>query len=279
MRISHPSWSKGQALRICQDCYENKPRCKSCQMPIAAPSPHGLCKTCATSLKICLSCGQAIKGQYLQIDGVEPYCLACYKNRPKCDVCSSPLTDQHWQLSDGRLSCFYCHTAAVYTPAEARAIYEDIQRLAAINLGMSLNVPTGLALVDRNQLAEIIRKQGDGTAALDPQHTLGVFARRGMRRAIYVQTGLPRKLLQQIGAHEFAHAWQGENCPLLREPVLHEGFAEWVAYQVIGVYGYTHQQERMLARQDIYGQGLRWALNIQERTGIAGLLEACRRMH
>jgi hypothetical protein len=150
-------------------------------------------------------------------------------------------------------------------------------------LGLQLNVPTGLALVDRNQLGEIIRRQqasmrssATKTVELDPQQTLGLYARRGIRRGIYVQTGLPRMLFLQVASHEYAHAWQGENCPLLRDLLVHEGFAEWVAYRVLGHYGYSRGQERMLSRGDTYGQGLRWALDVEAERGSHGLLQACR---
>ena len=109
------------------------------------------------------------------------------------------------------------------------------------------------------------------------ERTLGLYARRGMRRGIYIQTGLPRMLFLQVAAHEYAHAWQGENSPTLRDGLVHEGFAEWVAYRLIGLYGYDRAQERMLARQDIYGQGLRWALDEEAAHGMQGVIEACRR--
>lgn len=98
-----------------------------------------------------------------------------------------------------------------------------------------------------------------------------------MRRGIYVQTGLPRLLFLQVATHEYAHAWQGENSPLIKDTQLHEGFAEWVAYHTIGYYGYSQGQERMLKRDDAYGDGLRWALQMERQLGVAGLIEACRR--
>jgi hypothetical protein len=195
--------------------------------------------------------------------------------------------------------CAYCHNTAIYAAANAAALYEEMKTVVARLLNLTLNIPTGLALVDRNQLAEVIRQQQDLLARpnenvsfqggatpepaleeqvppLDPQRTLGIYTRRGMRRGIYVQTGLPRLLFLQVAAHEYAHAWQGENCPLLREGLAHEGFAEWVAYRVLGHYGYERGQERMCARQDIYGQGLKWALELESRQGIAGVIEVCR---
>jgi len=195
-----------------------------------------------------------------------------------CDICAGPQTDERWLLSDGRVSCAHCHATAVYTPAEAAALFEQV-KAGAQGLGLTLNVPTGLALVDRLQLAEIIRQQTPENSledALDPEHTLGLYARRGIKRGIYVQSGLPRPLLYQIAAHEYAHAWQGENCPLLQNPLVREGFAEWLAYSLLGQQGLVQQQRNMAARTDLYGQGLRWAQQTVTQSGQSGLIAACR---
>lgn len=342
----HPQWPRGLALRVCQNCERDNPHCRICGLPLPsaelAPGDDRsddarldrggsiprrvICETCQKSVKICLSCGEEIRGRYLEFDGVGPYCQNCQKRLPPCDICSAPLTREHWLLSDGRTMCTYCHATAVYEPGDATVLYEEMKTVAAQLLGLSLNVPTGLALVDRNQLAEVIRgvisanppppaTTEAGAQAwvvpqeLDAQRTLGIYARKGMRRGIYIQTGLPRLLFLQVAAHEYAHAWQGENCPLLaamsngspdvspadppppaisspagsKPPegptspsIAHEGFAEWVAYKVLGHYGYHRGQERMLARMDIYGQGLRWALELEKNCGTQGVLNACR---
>lgn len=160
-----------------------------------------------------------------------------------------------------------------------------MKSIADKHLGLSLNVPTGLALVDRAELAKVIQKQAgtnNQNAAehpdMDANKTLGLYVRKGMRRGLYLQAGLPRLLFLQVAAHEFAHAWQGENCPLLKKPVYHEGFAEWVAFQVIGHYGYIKGQQNMLKRADIYGDGLRLFLDIYKNEGFPGVIEACKKV-
>lgn len=278
-------------LHVCMDCCHSKPRCRECGLPVAADTFDGICVTCSQSLHVCLACGKPVKSKYYQFDGLGPYCQQCYHQRPPCDVCGAPLTNEHWQLSDGRNTCANCHATAIYAPQVAVALYEEMKQTSAQHLGLTLNIPTGLALVDRNQLREVIRRQkaserGDiqGQASSiassiledEAQRTLGLYARRGLRRGIYLQSGLPRMLFLQVAAHEYAHAWQGENCPTLRAGLMHEGFAEWVAYRLIGLYGYHRGQERMLARQDIYGQGLRWALGEEAAHGAQGVIAACR---
>ena len=263
---------------------------------MAADAYNGTCLTCTRALQLCLACRRPVTGRYYEFDGQGPYCQECYHQRPPCDVCSAPLTDEHWQLSDGRMICANCHATAIYTPEEAVALYTQMKDLTSERLGLTLNIPTGLALADRNQLREVIRLQKDpereslsveaqatsilvdpaSALEMEAERTLGLYARRGMRRGIYVQTGLPRMLFLQVAAHEYAHAWQGENIPTLREGLVHEGFAEWVAYSLLGFYGYRQGQDLMLRGQDLYGQGLRWALDEETTHGVPGVIEACR---
>ena len=168
-----------------------------------------------------------------------------------------------------------------YLPRQPRLPWFKLVQSYAQTLGVTLNIPTGLALVDRLQLAEIIRQQMPTTPpgdALDPEHTLGLYARRGLKRAIYVQSGLPARLLYQITAHEFAHAWQGENCPLLNDPLRREGFAPngWLTpcSRYLGFNFAAAPDGR--ARTDLYGDGLRWAQQTVALHGLPGLLAACR---
>lgn len=245
-------------------------------MPMASPA-NGFCITCTQETQRCLTCGKRVKGRYWAMDGVGPYCDTCHRERPPCDVCRAPLGDEHWTLSDGRLFCSHCYETGVFKPEEARDLYEESKKVVFQTMGLELTIPTALVLVDRDQLTEVIFKQSNGSKILDIEKTMGIYARRGMKRGIYVQTGLPRLLFLQVASHEFAHAWQGENCPLLRDARLHEGFAEWVAYRVLGHYGYKDQMTHMKSRDDIYGQGLQWVLDLESKVGEAGVIEACRK--
>jgi uncharacterized Zn finger protein (UPF0148 family) len=275
--IHHPKWADDQSLKVCHECFQNKPRCKACGMPFNLDGAQILCPTCAQFVPRCLSCGKLIVGRYVETHGKGPYCLECHQNRPSCDVCGAPIKqgEQRWQLSDGRVSCNSCHATAVHDPNEAKAIYDDVKNVIAQTLSITLNVPTGLSLVDQQQFMEVLRQQG-AAAGHDPAHTLGVYARRGMRRGLYIQTGLPRMLLFQIAAHEYGHAWQGENCPLLRDALIREGFAEWIAYKTLQAKGKTKEMKLMAKRTDIYGQGLQWALAVEKRHGVEGVKESCR---
>ena len=80
-----------------------------------------------------------------------------------------------------------------------------------------------------------------------------------------------------MAAHELAHAWQMESAPLVRDPLLREGFAEWVAYHVLLAHGEGEAAERIVAREDVYGQGARLLLGMERDMGAAGLIDWYRR--
>jgi hypothetical protein len=171
--------------------------------------------------------------------------------------------------ADGRPLCAACQATAVISADEATRVYRAAESVIREQLGLSLNVPTGLTLVEPDELGEVLRDMGQDP---DSGDTLGVYTRRGRRRGIYAAVGLPRLLLLQVAAHELAHAWQMENAPLLRDPLLREGFAEWVAYHVLLAVGEPEAAERIVARDDLYGQGARLLLDMEQQSGPRGVI-------
>ncbi len=142
-------------------------------------------------------------------------------------------------------------------------------------VGLSLSLRPALVIVDREQMQEILA-QAQPERRGPPEMIFGLFVRRGRRRAIYVESGLPQILLIQVIAHEYAHAWQGENCPLLRDPLVREGFAEWAAHRTLRALGAVKKAALMEQRADLYGQGLKMMLAAEREGGAAGVLELCR---
>jgi len=281
---SYQRQSPGEAqptLIVCSDCEATKPRCVLCGVPMTQghngdtrPNTDRVCGACRRTRPFCLACGQPIAGSFLEIGGQAPFCLTCYQTRPHCDVCGVPVGEPHWILADGRRTCNQCHQTAVYSPQQAQQVFDWTCGVIRDRLGLSLNVPTGFAVVDRNQLREVMSEAPDAPG-LDPHKTLGFFVRRGKQRSMYVESGLPQSLLIQVIAHEFAHAWQGENCPLLSDPLVREGFAEWVAYKVLQAMEATEKMALMQKRQDVYGQGLRHVMEIEATRGVSGVLDYC----
>ncbi len=227
----------------------------------------------------CAICGASLDhGYYTLIDRPERYCPVCIATRPRCDSCGAPMADQHWRLHDGRLQCETCHRTAIYDPAIAQRIFAETVDAIRAELGLTLNVGVEFRLVDAPML-ESIRAQGDaaGSAPEPGRRTLGLYQRQGRLRVIYMLYGLPRLIFRTTIAHEYAHAWQGERCPLLGDHLLREGFAEWVAYRHLHWLGCSKAARRMLTSNHPYLPALEYTLDLERRLGTAGLIEYIKR--
>ena len=203
-------------------------------------------------------------------------CRRCQQAALRCDVCGLPLGANHVRLPDGRHTCARCHQTAVYDPAQASVLFERVAHAVTGQLGLRLNVGTDFALVDSQHLHRLAEEASPAVRD-NVDRVVGLFIRQGHKRVMYVLSGLPQILLTQTIAHEWAHAWQGENCPLLESPQVREGFAEWVAYKMLQAMGAV-KKLALLERQDgFYGAGLRQMLELERRDGVSGVIAFCRR--
>jgi len=172
----------------------------------------------------CAACGRLLThGYFFLRDRSDRYCPECIAARPRCDACSAPVGDQHWTLHDGRVLCARCHATAIIDLDVARQLYDETVAAVAAQLGLALRVGVEFRLVDAPTLTNI-RAEGSGEHTAD-EKTLGLYQRQGRLRAIYLLYGLPKLLFRTVVAHEYAHAWQAESCPLLEDDSLREGFA------------------------------------------------------
>lgn len=177
-------------------------------------------------------------------------------------------------LPDGRHICPVCAQTAVTDPRVAQEYFAHTVAFIIGHLGLDLRVGADFTLVDAQHLQRLIAETPPSSVET-PGRVTGLFLRRGSRRVLAVLSGLPRVLFIQTVAHEWAHAWSGENCPLLDEPLMREGFAEWVAYKTLHAMGEEKAAAQMLRRDGIYGEGLRRVRQLEEQYGPAGVLEFC----
>jgi hypothetical protein len=173
----------------------------------------------------------------------------------------------------------------VNDPAQAAGLYARVAEILACQLGLTLNILPALSLVDRGQMLAVL-SQTNTEDFQQPDLVFGLFVRQGHKRTIYVESGLPQITMTQVMAHEYAHAWQGENCPLLRsiraaphDPLIREGFAEWAAYRVLSALGAVKKAALMEQRTDLYGQGLRFMLALERQGGTAEVFGMQKRSH
>ncbi|MGQ9467455.1 MAG: zinc-binding protein [Anaerolineae bacterium] len=230
--------------------------------------------------RYCHLCGRRLWGRgwvYQPETGNElplVICTHCYRSVPRCDVCGMPMGPNSVSLPDGRHICPVCAQTAVTDPRVAQEYFAHTVAFIVGHLGLALRVGAEFTLVDAQHLQRLIAE--NSPLPVEPSgRVTGLFLRRGSRRVLAILSGLPRVLFMQTVAHEWAHAWSGENCPLLDDPLMQEGFAEWVAYKTLRAMAEEKAAGRMLQRDGIYGEGLRRVRQLEERYGLAGVLEFC----
>lgn len=220
----------------------------------------------------CSACGQPLNGDVYYLPGrPERYCAACMVQRPRCDSCGAPAGPQHWRLHDGRVNCARCHATAVYDPAEAQQLFYQTVGAVVDDLNLSLRVGVAFRLLDAPGLAQ---RRAAGGASDPHQRTLGLYERHSSSlRLISLLYGLPRIVFRSVAAHEYAHAWQGETCPLLEDHDLREGFAEWVAYRHLRYLGCAKAARELLESQHPYRPLLERMLALEQQRGAAGVID------
>lgn len=272
-------------LVVCATCDAASQRCARCGVPIARPAVEGitpLCATCAREAPRCAGCSQPITSTWYTFEELLPvatprkFCPRCVQGRPRCDLCRAPVAEGAQPLADGQYRCALCLSEIVLEDATVRAVYSDAVAHVTQVLREQLRETPRLEIVSRRKMGEIRRRYEHRTSESSVaanHHVLGYFVQARGVSTIYAEACLPRGLLLGTLAHELAHAWQTEQSLHLKDAMLREGFAEWVAYRVLTARGLSSLAERATRRDDVYGRGLRHFLNIENRFGYVGVLK------
>lgn len=97
---------------------------------------------------------------------------------------------------------------------------------------------------------------------------------------IYVSNGMTKADALGVVAHELGHAWMYQhhaNADGTSE-LFCEGFAEWVAYQVLTRAGNFGQASIIRRSGDpVYGDGFRWFMKMEQEHGLDALLDVAQR--
>jgi hypothetical protein len=256
---------KGSKEVFCETCYEEAPRCSLCNLPSAVSdldAGTGACSKCLAKLPRCKACGRPIVGTYYSYSSSKGvFCADCRKNRPACAICEVPVGTTYWQYPDGRIICDDCGDRAIFDSATIQGIVRDVQRTLERQLGLKILRPYTVQIQKLSGLSSSdLRREGDVTTANNALYgkELGMYRFAGGKSEICLLYGLPPDLLFEAAAHEYAHAWEIENGLGSLEPELLEGFAQWVAAQVLREKGFHGTLERLEARTDFpYGTGYR----------------------
>lgn len=212
----------------------------------------------------CALCGQPIHGQFWRVpNSTETYCADCYNNNPHCDFCGRPFVPDTPLEPGERKICSVCQAGRISDMALVRRALNQIQTWITANL--KLRLPANIKV-------ETTRDLGPRPA---PRHALAtvVTTPDAAGYTIRVLDGLPEPMLLEALAHELGHIWLQEYCPNDPGVVLREGFAQWMAAQVLKGF----QQHKALAtleqRPDVYGESYRHVQQLERELGLPKMLE------
>jgi Protein DA1 len=225
----------------------------------------GLGRPLAAWGEICAICSQPIQGTvYIATDKVtnekEFICSDCIR-LPRCAICGLPVKEGGVQLPDGRYLCARDARTAVVKADDAQRICaqveDDLDRLFSRFTAFPANVD--VTVIDRIDVDSMYSPAGND---FESPNLLGCIhpdtANRETRYKMSLMTGLPLAELKATCAHEYTHAWVGENVPKERKARLgrdaEEGFCELVAYLLMDSQREEGQKKFILQNHYTRGQ-------------------------
>ncbi len=192
----------------------------------------------------CAICGKTITGNYfLDVDEItgqtNKVCADCQK-LDRCSVCGLPVKTGFTRLPDGRILCARESAAAVCAEDEAkehcRGTRDDLDRL----FSRFITFPSDdveVSIVDKFHLQNLFFAPGFQKTCVSVN---GATASNPLGNGKYLHTidllsCMSKPHLMAVCAHEYTHAWMGENVSPGRTAALDkdtiEGFCELVAYK------------------------------------------------
>ena len=228
----------------------------------------GLCFGPSLSARgdVCAICGRSISGTiYLVTDKVtgeqKEVCSDCIK-LPRCAICGLPvIKETGLELPDGRHLCARDAKTVVLKADDARQICsqvkDDLDRLFSRFTVFPDNVD--VSVIDRIDVDSMFAKEGHNFESPD---LLGCIRPETVndqtRYKMSLLTGLPLAQLKETCAHEYSHAWVGENVPKERRARLgrdaEEGFCELVGYLLMDSQNEEVEKKRVLQNHYTRGQ-------------------------
>ena len=214
---------------------------------------------------VCAICGKPIQGTvYITTDKVtgekKLICSDCI-HLPRCTICGLPVKEGGLELPDGRYLCARDAKTVVRTIDDARQICgqvkDDLDRLFSRFTSFPTNVD--ISVIDRIDVDSMFVKEGNNFESPD---LLGCIrpetANNETRYKMSLLTGLPLAQLKETCAHEYSHAWVGENVPKERRARLgrdaEEGFCELVGYLLMDSQNEEVEKKRFLQNRYTRGQ-------------------------
>ena len=216
----------------------------------------------------CDICGETISARvFLAEDHVtnerKNVCQDCAKLEDRCFVCLLPVKEGYKKLADGRCLCARDAAEAVESEIQAKEICHDVADNLNRVFSRFMTFPTdnvNVSIVDKFHLENLFHAPGSESSSCSSVY--GATASNPVRGDKYIHTidllsNLRRTRLMAVCAHEYTHAWMGENLSKKRKALLDrdtvEGFCELVAYKFME--NRQEDIEMKAIRHNTYTQG------------------------
>ena len=214
---------------------------------------------------VCSICGKRLNGTiYMDTDkvtGIEQMvCFDCLQ-LPSCFICGLPVNNSGIELADGRHLCARDGKTAVLTASDASRVASEVRDRLDKFFSRFASFPTNVDVTVLDRI-DVDRMYQPGGYDFESPNLLGcieVTNNAGHKRyTMRLLTGLPLMELRATAAHEFSHAWVGENVPAARREKLsrnaEEGFCELVAYLLMDSESEADQKAFILKNHYTRGQ-------------------------
>lgn len=237
----------------------------------------------ALALNNCFACKQEIIGSVYvgtdQITGNQFLICSNCMVLPRCFLCGVPAKINPTVLPDGRSLCARDAGLVVLDATETRRIcsqiHDDLDRQFSRFTTFPANVDVDV--IDRIDLFSIFHQTGFD---FESPNLLGcirpVDGSAGKRYWMQLMTGQTPAGLKATCAHEFAHAWAGDNIPKERRARIardaEEGFCEMVAYLLMDAQREDEQKKIILRNRYTRGQVYLF-IEAEQRFGFDEILD------
>jgi len=237
----------------------------------------------ALALNICAICGKEIHGTiYLMTDKVTGeqvlVCSDCIK-LPRCAICGLPVKDNYTELPDGRYLCARDAKTVVLKKDDviqiSSQVKDDLDKLFSRFTTFPANVD--ITVIDRIDVNSMFNTEGNTYESPD---LLGCTRPETVNNQttykIGLLIGMPLAQLKETCAHEYAHAWVGENVPKERHARLardaEEGFCELIGYLLMDSQNEELEKKRVLQNHYTRGQ-IALFIEAEQRYGFDEVLD------
>ena len=214
----------------------------------------------------CAVCGQPIYGTiYTMTDELtgktEEVCSNCVFNLPRCYLCGLPIKPgDEIKLPDGRFLCARDGATAVLDARKAQQVSAEVKDDLDHVFSRFTSFPDNVdvAVIDRIDVDSMFDASGHDFESPDLLGCIEPVTEDGVKRYhMKLMIGLPLSELKETCAHEYSHAWVGENVSKERHRRIdrdaEEGFCEMMGYLLMDAQGEEAEKQRVL--KNLYTRG------------------------